>query len=142
MKNRIVLLTSILALIALTILAYIYWLGFNQSGSLSQQQKTLVAKVGDECAGIADNSVANMTALVEFQKLEIQGRKMNVMRRCMADKGFMENPSWLAYAAPIAQANALKNSISSDESIENLRREHMMLFNQAAQGPVYWVHRP
>jgi len=82
-----------------------------------------------------------MSALVEFQKLEIQGRKINVMRRCMKDKGFIENPSWLTYATPIAKSNAINQSISEDEAIENLRREHMMIFNKPSQQPIYWVHQ-
>ncbi len=128
------------ALVVLMIPAIVYWLVITQLDSFNQPQKTLLATVGDECAGIADNSVANMSAVVEFQKLEIQGRKMNVMRRCMTDKGFSENPSWLAYASPIAHANAIKQSISEDEAIENLRREHMMIFNQSSQQPIYWIH--
>ena len=128
------------ALVVLMIPAIVYWLVITQLDSFNQPQKTLLATVGDECAGIADNSVANMSAVVEFQKLEIQGRKMNVMRRCMTDKGFSENPSWLVYASPIAHANAIKQSISEDEAIENLRREHMMIFNESSQQPIYWIH--
>lgn len=135
MKSRL-----IVSLVVLTIPAVIYWLVISQLDSLKQPQKTLLATVGDECAGIADNSVANMSALVEFQKLEIQGRKMNVMRRCMTDKGFSENPSWIAYATPIAHKNAIKQSISEDEAIENLRREHMMIFIESSQQPIYWTH--
>lgn len=142
MKNRL-----LVALLVLIAPAFFYYLSLNklvslnQPSSFNQPQKKLLAKVGDECAGIADNSVANMSALVEFQKLEIQGRKINVMRRCMKDKGFIENPSWLVYATPIAQSNAIKQSISEDEAIENLRREHMMIFNETFQQPVYWLHQ-
>ena len=136
MKSRL-----LIALVIVTTSAIVYWFMMSQLDSLHQSQKTLLTKVGDECAGIADNSVANMSAVVEFQKLEIQGRKMNVMRRCMKDKGFIENPSWLAYAAPIAHAHAIKQSISEDEAIENLRREHMMVFNQIPHQPIYWLHR-
>ena len=128
------------ALVVLMIPAIVYWLVITQLDSFNQPQKTLLATVGDECAGIADNSVANLSAVVEFQKLEIQGRKINVMRRCMRDKGFSENPSWLAYAIPIAHVNAIKQSISEDEAIENLRREHMMIFNESSQQPIYWIH--
>ncbi|CAN6134739.1 hypothetical protein MCETRH20_01331 [Methylophilaceae bacterium] len=58
-------------------------------------------KAGDECAGIAEQSVANMNALVTFQMLEKEDRKINVMRRCMADRAYMENQKWLAYGAPM-----------------------------------------
>ena len=77
---------------------------WTEVGSLTQvKTKNQLEKIGDECAGIADNAVATMVAVVEFQKLEIQGRKIHVMRLCMADNGFQENPSWLEYAKPIAQ---------------------------------------
>lgn len=129
-----------IVLVILTIPAIVYWLVMSQLDTFNKPQKTLLARVGDECAGIADNAVANMSAIVEFQKLEIQGRKMNVMRRCMTDKGFIENPSWIAYVAPIAHANAIKQNISEDEAIENLRREHMMIYNESSRQPIYWLH--
>jgi hypothetical protein len=130
-----------LALAVLSLPVIVYWLALNQLDSLNPPQKTLLAKTGDDCAGIADNAVANMSAVVEFQKLEIKGRKMHVVRRCMKDKGFIENPSWLTYAAPLARANAMKQNISEDEAIENLRREHMMSFNETKQQPIYWRHQ-
>lgn len=99
-------------------------------------------KDADECAGIADNAVAHMQAVVAFQVLEKEGRKINVMRRCMADHAYIENPKWLAYGAPIAKANALKQGISEDEAIENLRRANMMVFAVSEQQPIYWTAKP
>ena len=99
-------------------------------------------KAADECAGIADNAVAHMQAVVAFQVLEKEGRKINVMRRCMADHAYIENPKWLAYGAPIAKANALKQGISEDEAIENLRRANMMVFAVSEQQPIYWTAKP
>lgn len=131
----------LLALAVLSLPVMVYWLALNQLDSLNPPQKTLLAKTGDDCAAIADNAVANMSAVVEFQKLEIKGRKMHVVRRCMKDKGFIENPSWLTYASPLARANAMKQNISEDEAIENLRREHMMIFNETKQQPLYWRHQ-
>ncbi|CEN55680.1 hypothetical protein [Candidatus Methylopumilus turicensis] len=98
-------------------------------------------KAVDDCAGIADNAVANMTAIVEFQKLEIQGRKINVIRRCMADHGFTENPGWLRFATPVAHADALAQKISDDEAIENLRRKSMMELDESSNSPIYWKRR-
>jgi hypothetical protein len=109
---------------------------------LRQPAKTALGKAGDECAGIADNAVANMTALVEFQKLEIQGRKFNVMRRCMADYGFVENPQWSIFAMPMAKSEAVEQRISADEALENLRRSHMMHFNETPSQPIYWISHP
>ena len=136
MKKRL-----LLAFVVLSIPAIVYWVVLHQLDALNPYPKSLLAKVGDECSGIADNAVANLPAVLEFQKLEIEGRKVNVMRRCMADNGFIENPSWLIYAMPIAHSNAVKQSISEDDAIENLRREHMMMFNQVPHQPIYWLHR-
>lgn len=117
-------------------------LAWIEVGSLTQvKSKSQLQKVGDECAGIADNAVANMVAVVEFQKLEIQGRKIHVMRLCMADNGFQENPSWLKYANPIAQKLAIQDHLSPDEALENLKRTDMMNFQEGSH-PLYWQHLP
>lgn len=137
MKKRL-----FLILISLLIPATFYLFYLNQIPKSQHLQKTRLEKVGDECAGIAENAVANMTAIVEFQKLEIQGRKFNVMRRCMADHGFFENPKWTTYAKPIAQSNSMKQNISEDEAIENLRRSHMVIFKINPDQPIYWESRP
>jgi hypothetical protein len=60
----------------------------------------------------------------------------------MADHAYIENPKWLAYGAPIAKANALKQGISEDEAIENLRRLSMMDFTVSDQRPIYWTAKP
>lgn len=120
-------------------LAGIYLLSPFHINHVDKMQQTKLLKVGDDCAGISENAVANMTAVVEFQKLEIQGRKINVMRLCMKDHGLVENPDWLVYAQPIAIASALKQNISQDEAIENLRRLHMMQFGETPDHPIYWT---
>ena len=127
-------------LIGLPLLGYL-WTLYQTDGS-EPKAKTALQKAGDECASIAENAVANMNAVVAFQMLEKEGRKINVMRRCMADHGYTENPKWLAYGAPIAKANALKQGVSEDEAIENLRRAHMMVFAVSEQQPIYWTAKP
>jgi hypothetical protein len=127
-------------LIGLPLLGYL-WTLYQTDGS-EPKAKTALQKAGDECASIAENAVANMNAVVAFQMLEKEGRKINVMRRCMADHGYSENPKWLAYGAPIAKANALKQGVSEDEAIENLRRANMMVFAVSDQQPIYWTAKP
>ena len=127
-------------LIGLPLLGYL-WTLYQTDGS-EPKAKTALQKAGDECASIAENAVANMNAVVAFQMLEKEGRKINVMRRCMADHGYTENPTWLAYGAPIAKANALKQGVSEDEAIENLRRANMMVFAVSEQQPIYWTAKP
>ncbi len=138
-----------LALILLVLLlpVLLYWQFMHPRPLALQAQKapkvldTRLANVVDECAGIADKAVANMQAIVEFQKLEIEGRKFNVMRRCMDDRGLIENPQWLAYAAPLAKAMAKQQHISEDEAIENLRRSQMINVKPIANQPIYWQPR-
>lgn len=127
-------------LLGLPLLGYL-WTLYQTDGS-EPKAKTALHKAGDECASIAENAVANMNAVVAFQMLEKEGRKINVMRRCMADHGYTENPKWLTYGAPIAQANALKQGVSEDEAIENLRRANMMVFAVSEQQPIYWTAKP
>ena len=127
-------------LLGLPLLGYL-WTLYQTDGS-EPKAKTALQKAGDECASIAENAVANMNAVVAFQMLEKEGRKINVMRRCMADHGYKENPKWLAYGAPIAKANALKQGVSEDEAIENLRRASMMVFAVSDQQPIYWTAKP
>lgn len=127
-------------LIGLPLLGYL-WTLYQTDGS-EPKAKTALQKAGDECASIAENAVANMNAVVAFQMLEKEGRKINVMRRCMADHGYTENPKWLTYGVPIAQANALKQGVSEDEAIENLRRANMMVFAVSEQQPIYWTAKP
>jgi hypothetical protein len=129
----------LIPIILISTLVAIYLFSLFQFNHVNSPQQTQLRKVGDECAGISENAVANMTAVVEFQKLEIQGRKINVMRLCMKDHGLVESPDWLVYAQPIATASALKLKISQDEAIENLRRLHMMQFDETPDHPIYWT---
>ena len=91
------------------------------------------------CEGIADKSVANMLAVVDFQKLEIAGRRIRVLQNCMNDQGFVENAAWVAFAQPIAQQNADANHVSVDEAYEQLRRTQMAVFNSQNGEPLYWI---
>ena len=91
------------------------------------------------CEGIADKSVANMQAVVDFQKLEIAGRRIRVLQNCMNDQGFVENAAWVAFAQPIAQQNADANHVSVDEAYEQLRRTQMAVFNSQNGEPLYWI---
>ena len=99
---------------------------------------TVLEKQGDICAGIAENAVANLHAIIEFQKLELLARKANVMKRCMEDHGFIENPAWLTYASSHANQTALKLNISNDEALENLKKQDMYILTVRKDKPLYW----
>lgn len=103
----------------------------------SQQNAELI-KAGGECVAISEQSTAHLVPKLEFQRLELAGRKANVVVRCMADHGFYQNPAWLKYAEPIAAMLASEQHISVDEAIENLKRKDMLVFTARANIPVYW----
>ena len=95
--------------------------------------------MGDECVGISEKAVIGMTPVVEFQKLELLSRKANVLKNCMADRGFREDFAWRKYAEPLAKINASKQNISFDEAIETMRKADMLLFKKQPQRPLYWL---
>ena len=93
---------------------------------------------GEKCAGIAENAVSKIVAVVEFQKLEIIGRKARVMRNCMADNGYVESSAWVSYATPLAQKAVGTEKISFNEALENLKRVAMYRFATDENVPIFW----
>lgn len=111
---------------------------FSMSERQSSQEMTALAKAGGECVAISEQATAHFTPKLEFQRLELAGRKANVVVRCMADRGFSQNLDWLKYAEPIAARVAVAKQISLDEAIENLKRKDMLDFTSHDNKPVYW----
>ncbi len=101
--------------------------------------QALLIKIGDKCAGIAENAIANQTPIVEFQKLELLSKRTTVLTNCMHDNGYNPNPAWLKYAQPIAQASATEDKISYDEALANFSRSEMQLFTPNKSHPIYWA---
>ena len=106
--------------------------------SQTQAQKVLIT-IGEKCLDFGERAVAKDTPIIEFQQLEREARRTNVIQRCMIDKGYQQNPAWLKYAQPIASTAAQKVNISIDEAIVNLSRIHMQVFTPVAGRPDYWV---
>jgi hypothetical protein len=98
-----------------------------------------LARTLNECDQITEKAAANLTAVVEFQKLEIIGRKAAVFKRCMVDRGYRENPQWTKFVEPLAITKAKNENTSLDEAFENLRREKMKLTEAPKGEPVFWV---
>lgn len=96
-------------------------------------------QIVDKCAGIATNAVAKSVVVVEFQKLEVAGRKARVMRNCMQDHGYIENPVWLARNTANALTIAQKAHISENEALENLQRSAMYTISATNNAPYYWL---
>ncbi len=102
-------------------------------------KNTALMRDGNDCVAITEKSAAHLTAVVEFQKLEIIGRKARVMRSCMEDHGYLQNPAWTSYATPLAEEKARLQKISFNEAFENLRRQDMVLFQTESKKPLYWM---
>jgi len=132
-------------LIAALILSAVWALNFFKEDIFSvsavpRQQQGMLAKAGDECLQIAEKATAHMIPTLEFQRLELAGRKSNVIRRCMEDRSYSQSPAWLKYAEPISRQLASQQHISEDEALENLRRADMLVFEPLQNKPLFWQH--
>ncbi|MGQ0443007.1 MAG: hypothetical protein ACT4OH_06105 [Methylophilaceae bacterium] len=94
----------------------------------------------NECEAITEKAAAHLVAAVEFQRLEIAGRKAHVFRMCMRDHGYIENPAWTRQATPIATQLAKSENISLDEAFEKLRRADMVMLHLEPNEPRFWVN--
>lgn len=104
----------------------------------SPEEDVLKAAV-NACDGVTERAAAHLVAVVEFQKLEIAGRKARVFKLCMQDHGYIENTDWLKYSRPVAEKVAKETNISMDEALENLRRANMVVAKTDQGKPAYWV---
>lgn len=107
----------------------------------SQKQTSAIMKAGGECIAIAEEATAHINPQLEFQRLELKGRKANVIMRCMGDRHFYQSIVWLKYAEPAAKKIALDTNISYDEALENLKREDMLIFEPQQNKPVFWQYQ-
>lgn len=105
------------------------------------QAQAMLIKIGEKCLDFGERAVANNTPIIEFQQLEREAKRTNVIQRCMTDNGYQQNSAWLKYAQPIGSADAQKTNISIDEAIINLSRKHMQVFTSVAGQPDYWVKK-
>lgn len=116
------------------------WLLNNLETDVAQKpQNTELAHAVNECDAITEKAAMSLVAVVEFQKLEIAGRKANVFKICMKDRAYIENPVWTKYAAPIATQKAKTENTSKDEAFENLRRAKMIVPVPNQNEPLFWV---
>jgi hypothetical protein len=115
------------------------WLYYNaQADVMPLQQNTPLTMAVYDCEAITEKAAANLVAVVEFQKLEIIGRKARVFKLCMQDHGYTENPAWTTFAAPVAAQIAKAEHSSVDEAFENLRRAKMVLAKPSVNEPLFW----
>ncbi len=131
---------AVLVLIAAWGVNYFGDVEFNLSVQHSQQKNQALIKAGDECVSISERASAHLVPKLEFQRLELEARKANVVVRCMADHDFYQNPAWLKYSEPIAVKMSQQRHISVDEALETLKRSDMLVFEPLSNKPVYWQY--
>jgi hypothetical protein len=131
--------TFFIAILSLSLLLLVYF-SFNSYffSQSSSPKKTLLEEKGNFCLGVAEKAVADRQAIVEFQKYEILGDKAMVMRKCMDENGFEENPNWLSENIKIVQAKPKDADISEDGVLENLKREAIYIFVNSSNQTLYW----
>jgi hypothetical protein len=128
-------------LMVLPILIFIIWLYENSisEGSLVQHQPSKLETVGAKCVDLSERSVASVTPIIEYQRLELISRQSYVLSRCMIDRGYMENSAWRAGAEQRAIGIAQQQNISISEAVETMRRKDMAIFSEQNKQPSYWI---
>lgn len=91
------------------------------------------------CIAISEKSVSHMQAKVAFQQLEIVGRKARVMRMCMKDHGYTQNPDWTIFGQSSAKTISKDDNVSFNEAFETLRRDYMVQLNTPNNTPPFWI---
>jgi hypothetical protein len=61
-----------------------------------------------------------------------------VMRNCMEENGFEENPLWVNEKTKVIQQKAKESDISEDAVMENLKKEAIYIFTNSDDQPLYW----
>jgi len=114
---------------------------YDKSGTGSDVTDQALAMAVNTCDGITERAAKDLVAVVEFQKLEIAGRKARVFKMCMSDRGYQQNPDWLSYSTPLAKQLAQETDVSTDAAIESLSRTDMMAATGDDKRPAYWVRK-
>ena len=110
--------TFFVVILSISLLLLVYFsFNFYFLSQSNLPNKTLLEEKGNFCLGISEKAVADRQAIVEFQKYEILGDKAMVMRKCMDESGFEENPIWVS---------------------ENLKKEAIYIFVNSKNHPLYW----
>ncbi|NCA31119.1 MAG: hypothetical protein EBS93_10450, partial [Chitinophagia bacterium] len=66
------------------------------------------------------------------------GDKAMVMRKCMDENGFEENPLWVSENLKVLQTKGKETDISEDAVMENLKKEAIYIFVNSNDQPLYW----
>lgn len=128
---------AVLGVLLLGYAGFWYWQSLTEVSSATSHNE--VSQVVNQCDLIASKAAAELPEVLPLQKLEKAARQSRVLDRCMQDRGYQENPAWVAEATKQAQRMAHEQGVSEAEAYETLRRQAML---QSAPGVVgYWRKR-
>ena len=133
--------TFFIVILSISLLLLVYFsFNFYLLSQSNLPNKTLLEEKGNFCLGISEKAVADRQAIVEFQKYEILGDKAMVMRKCMNENGFEENPLWVSENLKVLQnkGKGKETDISEDAVMENLKKEAIYIFVNSNNQPLYW----
>ena len=116
---------SLLIIITTSVLLVIYIFLFSHQQSKHNQIDALLQQNINLCDGIAEKSVLELPELLEFQKMEKQGRKARVMQLCMSDRGYIISKTWMNRHHQQAIKIATEMGVSEDAALEQIKREVM-----------------
>ncbi|QDC43146.1 hypothetical protein [Methylophilus medardicus] len=123
-----------LALLLLVYAGFWYWQSLTTVEP--ERAQSVVAQTINQCDLIASKAASALPEVLPFQKLEKAARQARVLERCMQDRGYQENPAWVAEATKQAQKMAGEQAISEAEAYETLRRQGMLAMAPTAIS--YW----
>jgi hypothetical protein len=136
---------TLLFIAVIAVLSGVFW-GYTQQAVVESDsddpkliENTALKEVIDQCNDITERAAAHLVAVVEFQKLEIIGRKARVFKMCLQDHDYIENKQWLTYSQPVAEKAATEKNTSVNEALENLRRADMVISTVNSDKPIYWI---
>jgi hypothetical protein len=125
---------AVLGLLLLGYAGFWYWQSLTEIEPASQQSD--VVQAINQCDLIACKAAAELPEVLPFQKLEKAARQSRVLDRCMQDRGYAQNPAWVAEANQQAQRIAHEQGVSEAEAYETLRRKAMLEAAPSVAG--YW----
>jgi len=126
-----------LALILIAGAGVLYWQNMHEDEP--ERVHGQLAQTINQCDLIASKAAAELPEALPFQKQEKFARQSRVLDRCMQDRGYQQNPAWVAKAYKRAGEIAHAQNISHDEAFETLRRQAML--KDGGTGANYWRKR-
>lgn len=126
-----------LAVMLVIVAGVLYW--HNMHEEETEEMHGELAQTINQCDLIAGKAAAELPEVLPFQKLEKSARQSRVLDRCIQDRGYQQNPAWVASANAHAGEIAHAQNISHDEAFETLRRQAML--KDEGTGASYWRKR-